>query len=362
MKKKSRNLIFPLPISELKEDAMTEFVSSLLGRKIERITLAEAIETKAELEFLPVTHTAKEDYTLKDGSRMPPAHFWALSHQSEYLSVAAKYDLGSMTFRFLIHDRKTQDKRQVNFAVNDYDVSENWILLWGIAKEPGGIEKERIFMIYLPEFIFVENDPYTFNRIKNSAVELISSGRALKRLRKILLYLANYMASSDIAYLKKVYSYFLDRPVTKLTPELAADIRMKALVDDASNWSKLKQDAFKEAPVRLLRRLIRNATERCIWTFELDGHTVSGFSEDYSLTGDDVLSFNIWTLDEDREQRRFIGVEYHIAEDVFYLKTTEKANLKAATCIEEGESAKTKKTALRIINRYFRQCHKYGIV
>ena len=362
MKKKLRNLIYPVPIAELKEDAMTEFVSSLLGRKIERITLAEVIEAKAELEFLPVTHIAKEDYTLKDGSRMPPAHFWALSHQSEYLSVAAKNDLGPMNFRFLIYDKKTQDEKQVVFSVKDYNVAENWVMLWGIAKEPGGIEKERIFTLYLPEHFFVEDDPYTFKRIRNSYVELISSDRAWKRLRKIILYLSHYMYSSDIEYLKKFYSYILEQPVTKLTPELAADIRMKALVDgEEEKWSKLKQDAFEEAPMRLLCRLIRKATERYIWSFEIDGQTILGFSEDYTLTNDNVLSFNIWTLDEDFEQRRFIGVEYHIAEDVFYLKTSERAKFKAATCIEAGESAKTKKTTLRIINRYLRQCKKYGL-
>ena len=362
MKKRLRNLIYPVPIAELKEDAMTEFVSSLLGKKIERITLAEAIEAKAELEFLPVTHIAQEDYTLKDGSRMHPARFWALCHQSEYLSVAAKNDLGPMKFRFLIYDRKTQDEKQVVFSVNDYNVADNWVLLWGISKEPGGILKERIFTLYLPDLYFVEDDPYTFKRIKNSDVELVSSDRAWKRLRKIILYLSNYLCSSDVEYLKKFYSYILDQPVTKLTPELAADIRMKALIDgEETKWTKLKQEAFEEAPMRLLRRLIRKATERYIWSFELDGQTISGFSEDYTLTDDDVLSFNIWTLDEDFEQRRFVGVEYHIAEDVFYLKTTEKAKPKAATCIEDGESAKTKKTTLRIINRYLRQYKKYGL-
>lgn len=362
MKKKLRNLIYPVPIAELKVDAMTEFVSSLIGRKIERITLEEAIEAKAELEFLPVTHIAMEDYMLKDGTRMSPGHFWALSHQSEYLSVAAKNDLGPMKFRFLIYDRKTQEEKQVVFSVKDYNTDENWVLLWGIAKESGGIEKERIFTLYLPELIFVEDDPYTFKRIKNSAVELISSDRAWRRLRKIIFYLAHYMYSSDIEYLKKFYSYMLEQPVTKLTPELAADIRMKALVDgEETKWTKLKQDAFEEAPMRLLRRLIRKATERYIWSFEIDGQTISGFSEDYCITSDNVLSFNIWTLDEDFEQRRFVGVEYHIAEDVFYLKTSEKAKFKAATYIEAGESAKTKKVTLRIIKRYLRQCKKYGI-
>lgn len=362
MKKKLRNLIYPVPIAELKEDAMTDFVSSLLGRKIERITLSEAVEAKAELEFLPVTHIAQEDYTLKDGSRIHPAHFWARSHQSEYLSIAAKNDLGPMKFKFLIYDRKTQDEKEVVFSVRDYNVADNWVMLWGIAKEPGGIEKERIFTLYLPEYVFVEDDPYTFKRIKNSAVDLISSGRAWKRFRKIILYLAHYMCASDIEYLKKFYSYILKQPVTKLTPELAADIRMKAMVDgEEAQWTKLKQEAFEEAPMRLLRRLIRMATERYIWSFEIDGQTISGFSEDYTLIGDNVLLFNIWTLDEDFEQRRFVGVEYHIAEDVFYLKTTEKAKPTAATCIENGESAKTKKTTLRIINRYLRQCKKYGL-
>ena len=362
MKKKSRNLIYPVPIAELKEEVMEEFVSSLLGRRVEQITLAEATGAKAELEFLTVTHVPQEDYSLKDGSRITPAHFFVHCHHSEYLSAAAKNDLGPMKFSFLIFDGKAHDEKRVTLSVKDYNVDENWVMLWGITNEPGRIEKERIITLYLPEHIFFEYDPYTFKRIKNSSVFFIPSGRANKRLRKVILYLADYMCHSDIEYLKKISSFILNQPVSDLSPELAADIRMKTLVDGVDeNVSEYKKNALSEAPMRILRRLIRRATERYIWSFRLDGQIINGFSEDYALTEDNVLSFNIWTLEDDAEQRHYVGVEYHLDKDVFFLKTSAKAKFKAATCIEEGESAKTRKTTLRIVKRYLKQCNKYGI-
>jgi len=200
--KNNRNLLYPIPISEIDEDKMRARISKILGRTIDKINLQIAAEHNG---ILSAYWECKNIDPLKiDGEEIHPAALVAyLTQCPESLSLAFRHAHGIQRFNIMEMGKKNKSNKEYKFAVTDFEFHEDMILMFGEAKnQEARTEKEYLVCLDLDRFEFFKLD--ILGREVCNKVFFDNSISESKRLSTIIMYAYKYMKRSDEIRLSKL--------------------------------------------------------------------------------------------------------------------------------------------------------------
>lgn len=254
--KENRNLIYPLPISEVNKERLMERMSFFAGYKIEKINLKSAAEyagvIKALWEYRTVGPAIVNDQEIQSSALV--AYLIGLP---ECLSFAFRQAHGIQRFEIEEVGKGNKPNQKYLFSITDVEFDEDCIILFGIAKNNNGKEKEYLIYWFLDNFEFYSS--YVHDRKPRNRVFVDLSEKAKNRLSVILKYAYKYLKCTDEVMLSKLTELLTGERVKKPSRQLFVTLNRELHHMDID-------DNRKELICQVLRksfhRLVQTSRER----------------------------------------------------------------------------------------------------
>ena len=348
MKKKERNLLYPLPIAEIDEQWMKKRIESVIDRPVEKINREVAACYKGIIESALELSDVFE-HTIN--GKLVAYH----TQIPEVLSFALKHAHGVQHLTITEKQKKGKPNITYDFGVTDVEFHEEYLILFGIAKNLDTKNKKEYLLYFFPDVCSFYKSDILIRKMRGEVFWEYNE-KEEKRLSMLIRFAYKYLKKAHEVKLCKntaeLTGCIVSKPGKQMFLALSKQIKIE---DETSESYKCLKTTLDEAFHRLVQTSLGNAN---VSTYVCDENDAFSMCMEKMTPCCDKKGFRFEGLrfiEETPWKSFWMNLEYDYKKNIFIIYNKDWTEpIGQLKNFENEEGKKALRVIRRCVNSYYK--------